>query len=340
MRLLVALVAGVLLQGAASALARPANEWIAASVAPEGSPSQRVCDAALEAVRASSGVALTFKRRYSAVLGDEITTIRALQDDKVQMVCASAGAVADLAPELRFLELPYLFRTFEAYQAFLGTFRRKLGADYQRIFRGRGIVGGPLTFIGWRNFAATKRAIRQPADLRGMRVRSQPAELHLAWWSALGAVPKATALPEVDGALASGIVEALDVPIAYLYATSALDRIRHFTLSRHMAQTGLVAFSRRAWDGLPKARHRAIEDALEKVQIPYALEHLRFDDELVAALRERGVAVLSLDEGAREAFARQGRAFQESVRRSVTGDGLRFFQALLRAAGTAEEPAR
>ncbi len=311
---------------------RPPREWVVASIAPEGSPSQRLCDGLLEAVRRGAGVPLRFKRRYSAVLGDEISTIRALQEDRIQAFCGSLGAVTPVVPEVGYLELPYLFRSFDHYRGFLRRWQRGFAPEVRKLFESRGVVYGGIDFLGWRNLASTRKPLRRPADLARVAVRSQPAALHLAWWNALGALPKATALTEVNSAIDLGLVEALDVPITFLYATSVDAKLRHYTLSRHMIQSGLFLLSARAWSELPGGRRQAIETELDSALVGGGAEHRQFDDELVEALRSRGVAVVELSPADRAEFERVGATVQAKVHAEATGDARRFLDHVLQAA--------
>jgi TRAP-type C4-dicarboxylate transport system substrate-binding protein len=176
------------------------------------------------------------------VLGDEQDTVAECQRGGIHLWAGSLGALATLVPELRFLEQPYLFPSVAAFQGI----RNALGNRNQAIralFDRRGLVVLGMAFAGWRNISSVKKPIRAPADLAGMRVRSQPSDLHMEIWRSWRAQPKAIALTELDSALEIQLVDAFDVPATWVYATSLDARIKYHTLTCEWRSTRRPVFA-------------------------------------------------------------------------------------------------
>jgi TRAP-type C4-dicarboxylate transport system substrate-binding protein len=301
------------------------REWFFASIAPEGSPAGNFVEAASNLIARSSGGKIRVKRRMGGVLGDEQDTALECQHGKIQVFAGSLGAVASLVPELRFLEQPYLFpdvATFQRVMKGLGNGRRP---EVQALFNRRGLVILGMAAIGWRNISSVRKAIHTPSDLQGLRLRSQPAELHLEMWKAFGAVPKSLALTELNSGLEIQVVEAFDVPATFVYATSLDARIKYYTLSRHILQIGLIVVNKAAWDALPTAWRTRIFDGMQEVTLRGEREISKLDEDLIAMLPRRGVSVIQPTDEELGAFRAAAAKLEGYVRRTGSREELALF---------------
>jgi TRAP-type C4-dicarboxylate transport system substrate-binding protein len=271
--------------------ARADRSWIFGSIAPEGSV---YADGSEEVARAIEGAVpnLRIKRRFAGILGDEIATVRILQKGRIELFTGSLGAVVDLVPELRVLELPYLFRDDATLYAAVKRFERGRRPELQKAVAARGLVLLSLSALGWRNVASLGAPIRTAQDLKGLRVRSQAADVHHAMWRAYGATPVDTPLNNLSQDLKAKELAALDIPVTFLFGTSAHELVRSVTLTRHIPQFVVLLASKPAWDALPAAeRARAIE-RIDKITARAEQRASQFDDELLGMLEKRGVALI------------------------------------------------
>lgn len=309
--------------GASTAAAQP-REWLAATVAPEDSPSGNVAKRYLSLFSQSAGGKLRFKRRFGGVLGAEEDTVAELQRGGIQLVGVSLGAVAERVPELRFLEQPYLFADAKVHRRALSGLSAR-DPTVQALFARRGLVLVSLFHVGAKNISSVKRPVRSPADLVGLPVRSQPSDLHPEIWRSWGAVPKAIALTELNSALEIALVEAFDVPATWVYACSLDARIKHYTLTRHVLQTGVLVVNKAAWDALPRAWREKILDGLPGLEAQAEQELARFDEELIALLPSRGVKVIQPTAAEMAAWRAPAARVEAYLRRTGSKEELQLF---------------
>ncbi len=267
------------------------TDWIMASVAPDGSPSAQLLGDLSRSFERASGGRIRIKERFGGVLGDEITTFGDCQKGRVQLWAGSVSAAEAAVPGVTVLDTPYLV-------ADLGAYGRGVRGDVLdgplagRAFRAHGIVPFAAGFVGWRSISTREKPVRVPADLRGLRMRSLPSALHISLWRHLGAVPKVTALTEVLSTFREKLVDAVDLQVVYLFATSLVEQIRHHTRSSHMAQTAAVFINKDAFGRLSK---RA-QGELLRLRMEWTARsnkvHGALEDELVDAVRAAGVQVI------------------------------------------------
>jgi C4-dicarboxylate-binding protein DctP len=321
-------LAGALFAGPATAA--PPSEWVFASVAPEGSPTAQVMDDIARAIERAAHGRLRIRARHGGVVADEVTTLGLVKQGRIQMWAGSIGAISELVPAVSVLEAPFLFTSVAALApatraSVLGTPR------VARAFREQGLQLWSVAFIGWRALSSV-RPIRLPADLTGMRVRTQPAPIHRAMWARLGVKSTETHLNEVLAAFRSKTVEVADLPALYVFATSITDHVRYHTRTEHMMQVGAIVFNREAFGALPRKVQGEILALAAEYGQKTSQVHEKLEAELIAALRER-VTVLSLTADERAAWRRALAPVRADALRAAGPAGAELLRSLEAATG-------
>jgi TRAP-type transport system periplasmic protein len=238
----------------AAAIARPARAADApivlkvASVAPEGTPWAEQLAAYKKKVEADSNGRIKLKPFLGGALGDENQTVAECRRGAIAMWGGTTGALATSVPEISVLELPYLFSDFMKADHVLDTV---LAAEFKARLTARGFVPIFWSENGFRSFGTKWAPVHGPADLKGHKMRSQENLVHLEMYRALGALPQPIAVTEVLPALQTGVVDGFDNTPLYTFAASWHLGIKHFTVSEHIYQPGLVLASKKEFDKLP-----------------------------------------------------------------------------------------
>ena len=129
---------------------------------------------------------------HSAALGSETQVLQQLQLGTVQMSVCTTGPIEAFVPEIKALEMPFLFSSYEASDKVLDG---PIGKDLLKRFDKAGLVGMHFLDNGFRNVTNSKRAVSGPDDLKGMKIRTMESPTHLAIWRAIGANPTPMAWP-------------------------------------------------------------------------------------------------------------------------------------------------
>lgn len=234
-------------------------------------------------------------------LGGEVEITRSLRRGRLQAFAGTCTAVAEAAsiPELQIFDLPYLFDSLEEADYILD---KVVFEEFKKILKAKGFYLAYWGENGWRNFASKKVAVRTPADLGMLKMRSQESKVHLAMWRALGAQAESIPVPEVMGALQTGMVDGFDMTPLFTSATGWYEGIDHYTISRHIYQPGLIIYSSKFFESLP-------ED-LQKIVIGNAAEEMAWGRSAVRAMsepllqnfRDEGITVYELTDKERTAF--------------------------------------
>lgn len=173
---------------------------------------------------------------------------------------------------------------------------------------------------GFRHVTNRARPIVVPADLEGIKLRTPMGKWRLRLFQRFGANPSAMALSEVFMALRTGNMDGQENPLAQIYASN-FHRVQPFlSLTEHVYTPAYLTVSSRRWDQLPGTVRAVLEEEAKAVQAFVHETAERMDRELLAEIREAGVAVNEVN---RSAFLEGSRAIYDEFGAEVeAGRGL------------------
>lgn len=221
------------------------------TVAPSGSPWAEQLKRFKKEVQARSGGRLNVKLRLGS--GNERSLARRVQMGSKQAFAGSVGGMSSIVREVNVIEAPYLFESFETADKTLDTPAVK--AQIRKILSKRGLVFGIWSENGYRSYFS-RRPIRKPADMKGVRFRSQESLVHVETYEAFGASPVPIDVANTLMSVQTGVVDGFDnTPLFAMAGTwyqGLKEGERNIFLSRHCYQPALMAYSKKWFDGLPK----------------------------------------------------------------------------------------
>jgi TRAP-type C4-dicarboxylate transport system substrate-binding protein len=220
--------------------------------------------------------------------GSERECIEALQGGILEVNQTTFGGVAALYAPAQALDMPYEFASDSVAECVMdGPLLRAMGAAVLEQGLGLRLMAVGNTG-GWRSFATTRRRIRSPADLHGLRIRTLPAALEQEMVRELGASPTPLPWSEVYYALSAGLLDGTKNSVQDVVGMKLNDHLRYLFVDHHAYMGNMWWYSEKQW--------RALPDELK----PIVAEGFR---KLAAATRE---AAASREAPALEAFVASG----------------------------------
>jgi tripartite ATP-independent transporter DctP family solute receptor len=170
----------------------------------------------------------------------EITIFGGLDLNRVNL-----APLNSIVPETIVLALPFLFRSIPHLRAVLD------GQTGRRILdkmAAHGMHGLCYYDSGARSFYNTKRAIRTPQDLQGLKIRVQNSDIYVAMVQALGANPTPIPYGEVYQALVQGVVDGAENNWPSYESSRHYEVAQNYSLTRHVMAPEVLVASLRSWD--------------------------------------------------------------------------------------------
>ncbi|MBL8670534.1 MAG: TRAP transporter substrate-binding protein DctP, partial [Alphaproteobacteria bacterium] len=196
--------------------------------------------------------------------------------------------VANFAPDLKVFDIPFLFRDFNHADAVLqGAIGQQKLADVSK----RGLVGLAFGGMGFRQLTNNVRPVRTPDDVKGLKIRVQQNDMHIAVWRELGVLPTPMAIPEVYTALQQGVVDGQENPVGAILNNRFGEVQKQMSLTDHAFTPLILLISPRAFGKLSDA-----DKAVFRTAAKNAMDRNRKEVEAVAktgldALRQQGVTI-------------------------------------------------
>lgn len=287
------------------------------TVAPKDTPWSVQLEDIKKRVETESGKKIKMKLMLGGMLGGELEMIEQLQQGRIQGGGFSSGAVATVVPELELIELPYLFDSDAEADHILDTV---LFEPMRAALLVKGFVLASWGENGWRGIGTKTRPVHQPADLKGLKIRSQESKIHIATWQALGANPVPIGIPEVLSSLQTGVVDGFDNTPLFAVATEWYTTIRYFTVSNHIYQPGVVLFSKQFIDSLPADLQKTVlgDATAESKRGRAAVRKMNL--ELIDQFKEHKVEVNALTPDEKAKFREATHKIHEDFRQRPGGE--------------------
>lgn len=170
--------------------------------------------------------------------------------------------VLGIDPRLQIEELPFAWaRREQAYAALDG----ELGAKLLDILAKKGIKGLGWYENGYRNLTNNVRPIREPQDLKGLKIRMAELKMRIDTFKLLGANPIPMAFPELFTALQQGTVDGQENPLAIIKSAKFEEVQKYLSLSGHIWGSVLLMINKDLWEKLPSD----LQNILQRNAIKY-----------------------------------------------------------------------
>lgn len=229
---------------------------------------------------------------YAGALGGERESIEAVQLGTQELTFTSTGPVPNFVPEVRILDVPFLFRDKAHARAVLDG---AIGQEMLTKFEPKGFKALAWGENGIRHMTNSKRPVNTPEDLKGLKMRTMENPVHIAAYKGFGIVTTPMAFPEVFTALQQGTVDGQENPLSVIMAAKFDQVQKHLSLTGHVYSPAIFLMNKAAFDKL------SAEDKthfLEAAKVAVKANRARVDEDDAkgaAELKAKGMQVIEVD---------------------------------------------
>lgn len=209
-------------------------------------------------VKERSGGRIEIQVYPGSQLGQETAVIQQVQFGAIDLTRVSISPLASFVPKLDAFQMPYVYRDEDHMWKVL---KGQIGNDLLKSLEPFGFIGLGWFESGSRSFYNSKRAIKTPADLKGLKIRVQESELMMGLVSSFGAVPTPMPFGEVYSALQTGVVDGAENNWPSYFSTSHYEVAKYFTLDEHTRVPEIIIGSKISLGRLSKADQDLIRKA-------------------------------------------------------------------------------
>ena len=255
----------------------------------------------------------------SALLkGAQLKSAQLVANGVIDCAYESTINISPVITECNVFSLPFFINTFENLD------NMENGATGKAVFEAMEAKG--LKPLGWaengfRQVTNSKRAIRMPEDVKGMRLRVVGSPIFIDIFRQLGADPVNMNWGDAVTAFQQGVVDGQENPVGVLVPVQIYQYHQYATFWNYLVDPLIIYWNKKEWDAFPEDIQKAIQEAaIESGRFEIALCRAGLDGdkslnilknefnytmkvpEPVKFLEGKGMTVTFLSDEEREAF--------------------------------------
>jgi len=258
----------------------------------------------------------------SLIQGDQTREFSALRQGVIDMAVGSTINWSPQVKQLNLFSLPFLMPDYAALDALT---QGEVGKDIFNVLDKSGVV--PLAWgeNGYREVTNSKRPIKSPDDLKGMKIRVVGSPIFSDMFTALGANPTQMSWADAQPALASGAVDGQENPL-FLFTILKMHTVgqKFVTTWGYMADPLIFVVNKDIWASWSPADQAIVRQAAidsGKQEIALARKGLiEADKPVLKDIAAMGVTVTQLSAAEREAFVKATRPVYTKWKATVGAD--------------------
>lgn len=278
--------------------------------------------AELTAERTDGRINMKIYPGVQLVQGDQTREFTAIRQGVIDMAVGSTINWSPQITELNLFSLPFLMPDYAAMDALT---QGPVGEKIFEIVEKKGAV--PLAWAenGYREVTNSKRPIRSPEDMKGLKLRVVGSPIYNDMFTAMGANPTQMSWADAQPALTTGAVDGQENPLT-IYSVLNMHELgqTNVTLWGYVADPLIFVVNPDVWESFTEedqeiVRQAAIDAGAHGVDV--AREGLTEDDQsLIEEIKGHGVDVVTLTDAERQAFVDVTRPVYDAWKEKIGAD--------------------
>ncbi len=229
------------------------------------------------------------------VLGQEKEAVEQVQLGAIQIARISLGVVGPVVNDVNVFNMPFVFRDETHMRHVIdGPIGDELLAK---------VTASParLVALGWMDGGSrslyTKKPVKTPADLKGVKVRMMGNPLFVDTMNAMGGNGISMAYGEVFSALQTGVVDgAENNPPSYFTSNHYSTGTKYYSQTNHLIIPEIFVMSKVAWDKFSKEDQALIKKISRETQLEQRALWDKSVSDYSAKLKSSGVEFIPVDQ--------------------------------------------
>lgn len=290
------------------------------TLAPEGSSWMKVMRSLEKELQRMTNGEVGFKFYPGGVSGDEIDVIRKMRIGQVHAAGFTGVGLGEILPEVRVLDLPFLFRSDKEIEFIY----EKMNDYFTARFEEKGYILLGWVPVGWVHFFSSE-PITSVESLRPQKAWMWEGDpLVQATYSGLGVSPHPLSVTDVLLSLQTGMVDTVYASPMGALALQWYTKVNYMSELRMANATGGVLMTKKMFDRLPDRHKKSVRDISQRYLKQLVQKIQEDNNQSIIIMKQNGLKITPLPDAAElEKFYAVGREVQKNM------NGKLFSQAVL-----------
>ncbi|HHY92526.1 MAG TPA: TRAP transporter substrate-binding protein, partial [Firmicutes bacterium] len=228
---------------------------------------------------------------HSSQLGDDVKLMEGLRMGTIEMTSPSTAPIAGLNKQFMVFDLPFLFPNEQVADKVLDG---PVGQKLLDSLTEKGIIGLAYWENGFRELTNSKREVKTPQDLAGLKIRTMENPVHLAAFRAMGANPSPMPFGELFTAMEQKTIDGQENPLTTIYLQKWYEVQKYCSLTNHFYSPFVTMMSKKFYDGLSPEDQALMKKAAVEAGAYERQVNRQMMKEMADNLRKAGMTVTEL----------------------------------------------
>ena len=231
----------------------------------------------------------------SEQLGKEVDIVSGLQLGSVDMSIMGTTIHEQAAPKYNIWSAYYIFGSSDEVAYVLnGPLGEKVNAE---LLRNKGIRMIGYGLRGPRDLTSN-RPIKEPKDVKGLKIRIPLQPIYVESWKELGATPVAIAYGELYLALKQGVVDSEENPLSYIYPPAFYEVQKYVNVTEHQRAFFTYVISEKFFQGLSSDLQKVIIQTGKDITLFHNNLESQMESQWKQKLTDKGMIFVNSDQAA------------------------------------------
>lgn len=200
----------------------------------------------------------------SLLKGAQLKSAQLVAKGVIDCAMESTINISPVIKESNVFSLPFFINNFENLD------KMEHGATGKAIFKAmdaKGLVGLAWAENGFRQVTNSKRAIRTPADVKGLRLRVVGSPIFIDTFRQLGADPVNMNWGDAVTAFQQGVVDGQENPVGVLVPIQIFQYHKYATFWNYLVDPVIFYWNKKQWNAFPADIQKIIKESAEEAAI-------------------------------------------------------------------------
>lgn len=289
-----------------------------------------------EAVKKATEGRINIKPYYSGQLfaGKQTNEFLLMKQGVIDFALGSTINWSTTIKELNLFSLPFFFPDYKALDA---VEHGETGKRLIKIIEDKGVIVLGWGENGYRDLTNSKRPVKKPEDLEGLKIRVVGSPIFIDTFKAMGANPVSMNWGEALSSFQQGTVDGQENPVVSVIIPNKLWQVhKYMTVWGYAIDPLILGMSKEVWDSLPLKDKEAIKKAAEETvrwQKKGAREGLEGTMTALEHLKKNGMEVTVLSPEQSRAFIQKTKPVYEKWEKEIGPDLVKLAEKEVQQAG-------
>lgn len=254
-------------------------------------------------------------------LGSDQSTFEEMRMGTIDFVMGGATTLVNFVPELGVFNLPYFYSGLDQFRKVMDP-QGPVVKRYKEIYASKGFGVRLMTLGGGgtRVFSNNLKAVTEPDQLKGIKMRVPNNPEDAKTWSTAGALVVAMPWGEIYSALQTGVVNAFESTLSAYFGSKFYEVAKHMSNTQHLIMVSHFLMSEATAKKLPPEYLKIVEELSDEIARIFTDKGEEFDKQIIRDLQEKyGVTVSEVN---KEAFMKVFQPLHEELAASGKNEDL------------------